>query len=159
MTELSNAALLRKVGLATRLRDQHLQQLADVAIRTKLPPSATIFREGKHHEQLYWVVEGVVSLEMTGSHAGAQAVLTVGSGDLLAWSALVGNQRMTATATTATEALLIGFDSDQLRTLCEQHHEIGFRLMQSLAEALARRLVATRLQLLDLFDTSSEQSR
>ena len=35
--------------------------------------------------------------------------------------------------------------------LCAANHEFGFHLMQRLASSLSKRLVATRLQLLDLF--------
>jgi CRP-like cAMP-binding protein len=89
---------------------------------------------------------------MSPSHAGPKAVLTVGSGDLLAWSAFLGNQRMTTTAIASTDVQVIGFDSDQARQLCDKNHEIGYRFLESVAEALSRRLVATRLQLLDLFE-------
>ena len=55
-------------------------------------------------------------------------------------------------AIASTDVQVIGFDSDQVRQLCDDNHEIGYRFLESVAEALSRRLVATRLQLLDLFE-------
>ena len=159
MKELTNQDLLRRIGLDRDLGASDLAQLAGLAKQQLLRQGTVLFREGQYHAWLYWIVNGVVSLEMTPSHAGPKAVLTVGSGDLLAWSALVGNQRMTTTAIAATDSYLIGFPSDPLRDLCDQNHEIGYRLMQAIAEALSRRLVATRLQLLDVFDAPAEDPR
>ncbi len=152
MNALTNEEVLRGVDLGRHLSDEQLRRLAALATQTVVPAGTAIFRENQRHERLYWIIDGVVTLEMIGSHAGSKAVLTVGSGDLLAWSAFLGNQRMTTTATASTEVRLIGFDSSELHQLCEQDHEIGYRFLHSLAEAISRRLVATRIQLLDLFE-------
>ncbi len=152
MNEIPNIELLRKVGLGRDLSDDLLGRLAAVAVQVPIAQGTTIFRENQRHQWVYWIVDGVVKLEMSPSHAGPKAVLTVGIGDLLAWSAFLGNQRMTTTAIASTDVLLIGFDSDQARQLCDDNYEIGYRFLQSLGEALSRRLVATRLQLLDLFE-------
>ena len=45
----------------------------------------------------------------------------------------------------------VALPGDQLRQLCEAEHEVGYHIMRQLASALSRRLLATRLQLLDLF--------
>jgi CRP-like cAMP-binding protein len=58
---------------------------------------------------------------------------------------------MTATATTQEATRLVVIPGATLGALCESNHEIGYRVMQQMARALAQRLVATRLQLLDLF--------
>ena len=152
MNEISNEQLLRQVGLDRDLRDDLVARLAAIATHYAFACGETIFREHQYHQRVYWIVDGVVTLEMSPSHAGPKAVLTVGSGDLLAWSAFLGNQRMTTTAVASTDVQLVGFDSDQARRLCDENNEIGYRFLQSLAEALSRRLVATRLQLLDLFE-------
>jgi len=152
MSETSNAQLLLQVGLGRDLSDDLIDRLAAIATQPSFTRGETIFREHQRHERIYWIVDGVVTLEMSPSHAGPKAVLTVGTGDLLAWSAFLGNQRMTTTAIASTDVQLIGFDSDQARQLCGENYEIGYRFLQFVAEALSRRLVATRLQLLDLFE-------
>jgi CRP-like cAMP-binding protein len=152
MNEISNEGLLRHIGLGRDLNDDLIGQLASIAAQVLVARGATIFRENQRHPLVYWIIDGVVKLEMSTSHAGPKAVLTVGTGDLLAWSALLGNQRMTTTAIASTDGQLIGFDSDRVRQLCDDSYEIGYRFLQSLAEALSRRLVATRLQLFDLFE-------
>lgn len=152
MNEISNEELLRQIGLGRDLNDDLIGQLASIAAQVPVARGATIFRENQRHQRVYWIIDGAVTLEMSPSHAGPKAVLTVGTGDLLAWSAFLGNQRMTTTAIASTDVQLIGFDSDRVRRLCDDNYEIGYRFLQSLAEALSRRLVATRLQLLDMFE-------
>ncbi|WP_442509378.1 hypothetical protein SH528x_000947 [Novipirellula sp. SH528] len=58
---------------------------------------------------------------------------------------------MTATAVATLDTTLISFDADALSQLCEQNHDIGYKVMFTIAKSLSKRLVATRLQLLDLF--------
>ena len=152
MNETTKLQSLLQIGLGRDLSDDQTERLAAIATESTCARGATIFREHHRHQHVYWIVDGVVALEMSPSHTGPKAVLTVGSGDLLGWSAFLGNQPMTTTAIASTDVQLIGFDSDQARQLCEDKHEIGYRFSQAVAEALSRRLIATRLQVLDLFD-------
>ncbi|GAA4460530.1 cyclic nucleotide-binding domain-containing protein [Novipirellula rosea] len=128
-----------------------IQPLADLASLETYPAQRLLFREGEVHAKIYWIKEGRVRLEMSGTRAGAKAMLTAGPGDLLGWSAVLGDQRMTATAMATLETTLISFDAAALSQLCEQNHDIGYKVMYTIAKSLSKRLVATRLQLLDLF--------
>jgi CRP-like cAMP-binding protein len=58
---------------------------------------------------------------------------------------------MTATATAAESSRIITLPGEKLRTLCQVDHEFGYSLMRHLASALSKRLLATRLHLLDTF--------
>jgi CRP-like cAMP-binding protein len=71
---------------------------------------------------------------------------------MVGWSALLGEQgKMTASAIAVEDTELVVVQAERLRRLCEVSHDFGFHLMRSMASALAKRLLATRLQLLDLF--------
>ena len=82
---------------------------------------------------------------------GCVRLLTVGAGELLAWSALLGRGEMTATATADEDTQVIAIPAPKLLDICESYPEVGYHLMRRLAHALSRRLLATRLQMLDLF--------
>ena len=110
-----------------------------------------VFREGEENHKLYLIVSGRVALDMHVPGRGPVRILSLGPGDMLAWSALLGNGRMTATATALEETRLIATGVECLRTVCEADPVVGHALMRQMAVALSRRLVATRLQLLDLF--------
>jgi len=70
---------------------------------------------------------------------------------MLGWSALFADGQMTATATVLEATCTIAFPGRMLRELCDHNHELGYRIMRQAALALSQRLLATRLQLLDLF--------
>jgi CRP-like cAMP-binding protein len=58
---------------------------------------------------------------------------------------------MTCSALCIRDAQLIAIDAKALELRIQQDHEFGYQFMRMLAKALAQRLTATRLQLLDLF--------
>ncbi len=120
------------------------------------PPGCVIFAEGAIHTDFHLITEGHVRLDMLVPCRGHMAILTAGPGDVLAWSALVCQSVMTSTAVALEPVKAVTFPADALRQLCEQNHEIGYHVMRQLAAALSRRLVATRLQLLDLFDAPAK---
>ena len=139
--------LLRQMDLTAGLSESELTALAEIARHEDIPAATAVFREGQNQTQIYWVVDGSITLETTGAHLKPIVLLTVGPGEVLAWSALVGDCQMTATATTVTDSRLISFPAAELRSLCDGNHELGYQVMQSIAENLSRRLHATRQQL------------
>jgi hypothetical protein len=58
---------------------------------------------------------------------------------------------MTTSAVAQEDTQVIAICAADLLALCESDPVFGYQLMQRVALALANRLVATRLQLLDLF--------
>lgn len=150
----SIAQFLRDAGLFGDLDDGHIAELAGIACVEDHLPGKTLFREGGRHDNLCFVIEGTVSLEMHIPRRGAVRILTVGSGQLLAWSALLGDGTMTATGTVQEHLRMVVFPAGKLRDLCEANHDIGYSVMKQMAISVSRRLLGTRLQLLDLFAES-----
>ena len=147
-------ASLSPIGASEFLRaipSALIPRLEQIARERSFPPGAMIFAEGTQHEEFHVVVSGRVRLDMHVPGRGRIPILTAGTGDVLAWSALVGDGVMTSSALALEPVQTIAFDGAALRDLCERQHEIGYHVMRQLAAALSRRLVATRLQLLDLF--------
>lgn len=128
-----------------------LAKLADVSKLSSYPSGTILFAEGEIHQQLYLVCEGMVALDMVTAKCGSQQILTVGPGQLLAWSGLLGDGRMTATAKVIDAATLIEAPGEALRNLCQADEKTGYAVMQFVAKSLSSRLLATRLQLLDLY--------
>lgn len=148
---LSVHETLRSLAFAESLPETVLDQLAIAASVEAAPSGSTLFREGSIHDEFSIVVDGHVSLEMNVPGRGNLWILSLSTGDILAWSALLSRGRMTASAVAMTDVQLLTFRGGELRSLCETNHEVGFHLMGRVATALSRRLLATRLQLLDLY--------
>lgn len=142
---------LQSLSFSADLPATVLSELAAVANVARFPAGSRIFAEGSENHVLYLVCSGRVALDMNVPGRNAVRVLSLGPGDLLAWSALLGQGQMTTTATSLADTELIGADAQKLLQICEQRPEVGYPLMHRVALALSKRLVATRLQMLDLF--------
>ncbi|MCA9114900.1 MAG: Crp/Fnr family transcriptional regulator [Planctomycetaceae bacterium] len=148
---------LREIPFSARLPEKALTDLAAIAEIRSVPGGARLFREGEPHCCIYLLISGSIVLEMHVPGRGKVQILTIGPGDVLGWSPVVSDTVMTATATTLEDTELIEIQAGALLQLCESDREVGYFLMQQMAAALSRRLVATRLQLLDLFAETTPQ--
>ncbi len=133
------------------------QMLLPLAVPKDFPPGDELFREGHQHAAIYLVTHGHVRLEMFVRDRGHLPLLTAGPGDLVGWSPLFHDQPMTATATAMDHVHTLAFDGQRLQQVCESNHEVGYHVMRQIVQVLSSRLVATRLQLLDLFQTHLPQ--
>ncbi len=138
-------------GFLRAMPDELVLRLGKLAHARAYSAGSVLFVEGMAHPDFHIIVEGHVRLDMQVSKRGRIPIMSAGPGDVLAWSSLVGNSVMTSTAVALEEVRTVAFRNDELMKLCEEDHEVGYQVMRQLASALARRLVATRLQLLDLF--------
>jgi CRP-like cAMP-binding protein len=130
-----------------------VEKLSQFAEERCYAAGTPLFTEGAAHHEFHILLEGHVRLDMHVPNRGRVPILSAGPGDVLAWSSLVGNAIMTSTGVALVDVRTITLPSNSLISLCESEPEIGFHVMRQLASALSRRLVATRLQLLDLYES------
>jgi len=131
--------------------DGIVTELAAISRFVEFARGSIIFPQGGVNHDLYLICSGRVALDMYLPARGNARILTISRGELLAWSALIGDGHMTTTATVLEPVRAIAIDGSKLTALCERRHDIGFPVMRQLAWALSHRLTATRLQLLDLY--------
>lgn len=143
---------LRETEFLSQLRPPLLEDVASCAQRECFLAEHVLFSEGSRNGVLYLVHRGTIALEMRVPGRGNVRILTISAGEMIGWSALLGQQIMSATAVVLEDAELLSFSAAELQTLCDHNHEIGYVVMHRMAIALSRRLLATRLQLLDLFN-------
>ncbi|XZE56814.1 Crp/Fnr family transcriptional regulator [Planctomycetaceae bacterium SH139] len=144
-------AALRRLPVLVDCCEDDLEALAEVGELKSFPRGTVLFSEGEQHEQLYFLCDGSIQLDMETTGHGRRSILSVGAGDLLAWSALVGEAVMTTTATVTEPVEAVVFAGPTLTTLLESNPKLGYHFMRSVSKMLSRRLLATRLQLLDLY--------
>jgi CRP/FNR family cyclic AMP-dependent transcriptional regulator len=144
------AQLLSGIDFSATLSQRILDHLADVSVLRAFPVGAVIFGEGDQNDRLYLLCSGKVDLEMNLPGRGPQRIQTLGPGDMLGWSALLGQGQMTATARAVEETQAIAASSRELLELCEEDGQLGYELMRRMAMALSSRLLDTRRRLLEV---------
>jgi len=142
---------LRSVDVFQDLSEEHFAKLGEFTVCELLPAKAVIFREGDPPKYIYFIERGHVALEIQIPGGGHKRLHTVGEGELLGWTPALGQSRMALTARTLDPTRVCRIDAKQVLALCEQNPRFGYEFMRRTAWALAQRLVASRLQLLDVY--------
>ncbi len=142
---------LAGLGLTDGMPPPAVKRFARIAKNNTYPAGKILFNESDRYHQIHIICDGLVTLEMRVPGHGVQKILTLGRGELLGWSALLADGVMTTSAVATEATKTIEFETKELKLLCEQDHEVGYHVMRQVATSLAKRLLATRLQLLDLF--------
>jgi len=133
------------------------ERLADLAELTEYPAGAIILREGSPVDALGIVVDGRLAIRLNVPGRGSVTVLTVEAGDFIGWSALVPPHRATSTIVALEPTTVVSFDGPRLRQAFDAEPALAAAVLGRVVEAVARRLEATRTQLLDLFARSEDQ--
>ena len=125
--------------------------LTGCASNVRFSAGTYIFKEGEEANQFYLIRAGKVALEILAPHNKTLTVETLEQGDLLGWSWLVPPYIWSFHARAIQETREIALDGKCLRTKCEQNHDLGYEVLKRFAQLMARRLQATRFQLLDIY--------
>jgi CRP-like cAMP-binding protein len=151
MNEGNLLAALSETDFLFDMTWDDLERIAAISTLCNFEAGDVIFREGISASHAYIVISGTISLEICATGKGCNRILTVGRGELLAWSAILEQPRLTATARAITPARLVQINASLLAEICDRNPAFGYQMMRRTAKALANRLTATRVQLLDVY--------
>jgi CRP/FNR family cyclic AMP-dependent transcriptional regulator len=130
--------------------------LVELARIDRYEPGEELLREGEESRVFGIVRQGRVALSVLVPERGAVTILTVEPGDIIGWSALTIPHRATSTATALEPVEIVAFDGAALRGLLRSDCRFATTVYPRLLQAVSRRLIATREQLLDLFAAQGE---
>jgi CRP-like cAMP-binding protein len=151
MSELSMAEALIRSPWLRQLQPIHIAELTRDACLSAHRAGSLIFRQGDPAERIYFVVDGCVALEICAPAIGCRRICTLTEGELLGWSPILRHAYMTATARALTETHTIVLSANKVLDICQSDPQFGFQFMRCAAETLAKRLSATRLQLVNVY--------
>ena len=143
--------LLGQLRFSASLPPDDLERIAAIAKLCGYSAGTVLFREGSQNDRLLIICLGRVALDIRVPGRGDVRILSLGPGDMVSWSALFGGGRMTTSAVAVEDTQVVSISATDVLSLCESNNKFGYLLMRQVGKALADRLVATRLQLLDLF--------
>jgi CRP-like cAMP-binding protein len=135
---------LRGIEFLENLGAEHLNRIAMMARLEEHLEGTILFQEGQPAPFIYFVLSGTVGLEVTEPDGEAVEVCTVGPGELLGWSPVLGGRAMTATARTQTRCRMAVLDVKQVLELCERQPQFGVAFLRQVALVLSERLHGTR---------------
>jgi CRP-like cAMP-binding protein len=119
-------------------------------------PCDRLFFEGQSSRDIYLLADGQVALETSIPGQDPMLLQTVGPGELLGWSPVLGLGVMSATARAITPCHVLALNAERILALAEEDPKFVLEFMRRVAITLARRLNATRLQLLEACRDTSQ---
>jgi CRP-like cAMP-binding protein len=134
-------------GLPRELVDR-LSAMARVA---EVPARTVLLREGDETHELGLVLEGRLVLSERIPGREPVTLMTVERGDIFGWSALLPPFRATSSVVTVEDSRIAGFPGPALRAALRSDVALAAAVYRQLFDAVARRLIATRQQLLDVY--------
>jgi CRP-like cAMP-binding protein len=143
--------ILRELEFLRGVSDESIRELAKLGTVVEFPANVVIFHNGEPAVCAYLMLEGCVSLEICGSGVGCTQLMTIGNGQLLGASPVLGQTTFSATARTMAPTRAFALQGSDVVKRCEQNREFGYEFMRCTALAMAKRLTATRLQALDMY--------
>jgi len=138
--EFKDVDFLRDLG------KEHLNQVAMMATLKEYEPGAVVFRQGDSSKFIYIVLSGNVSLHFD-EPSGEVEISTLGPGELLGWSPVLGRHSMSATAQAVTRGRLAVLDVNKVLDLCERDAKFGVAFLLQIGLAMSNRLWALRRNL------------
>ena len=137
---------LRECELLSGLNDAELSSIAIICTTTSMAEGDTLFLEGQKAELIYIVTDGRIALQKSLGNSrkkaqrGEATIAFCCPDEVVGWSALVEPYRYTLSATAWEPTQLLCIRASLLRRAMELNPDVGFRIMRSLSEVMARRL-------------------
>jgi CRP-like cAMP-binding protein len=127
------------------------QLVAGCASNCRFNAGDYLMREGDPADKFFLIRHGKVSLEVTTPGRPPIIVTTLHEGEIVGASWLAPPYRAMFDARAMDLTRAIGIDARCLRGKCEADHYLGYEMMKRFLPLLAKRLQATRLQILDVY--------
>jgi len=143
---------LQHIPWFQELKPAHVRRLASITQLRNVKADEVLFREGDKEDYVYIVLDGRIGLDLHIPHRGRVRFYTADRWEIFGWSSVTPNVRQrTAAAVAVIDSRVARIDAVEMRQMCEDDNELGYRVMRRLANVVAGRLLVTRLQLLDMF--------
>ena len=130
---------------------EHHELVAGCGRNHRFDAGQYIFREGDAADEFFLIRHGRVALEIAAPGQAPIVFATLGEGEIVGASWLVPPYRLMFDARAMELTRAVGLDAACLRGKCDEDHDLGYEMMKAFAPVLAKRLQATRLQILDVY--------
>ncbi|HVA00911.1 MAG TPA: cyclic nucleotide-binding domain-containing protein [Terriglobia bacterium] len=132
--------------------ERYLELLTGCASNVRFEAGQYIFHAEEEANRFYLLRQGKVALEAFAPERGSIVILTLEEGEVLGWSWLFPPHRWKFDARVVEFTRAIALDGACLRQKSEENHDLGYEFMKRFSQLMARALLATRLQLLNVYE-------
>jgi CRP/FNR family transcriptional regulator, cyclic AMP receptor protein len=150
------ATRLDGTRFATELPPSVRRELAGIARLEEYGPGVAVVRPGEPCPALGLIAEGRIALRLAVPGRDPRTIQTLEPGDIFGWSAVLDGSNATSLAVTLLPTRAFLFDRERLAAAMAADCDFAAALYRLVLLAVARRLQATRLQLLDLYRAEGE---
>ena len=148
---------LDKLSFCKGLSKEYMKRLVSLGEFKTFKPGECIFYEGVTSADVYLLIDGEVALETSLPGRDPVCIQTVEAGELLGWLPVLGLACMTATARVLTPCHVLALNAAKILALAETDPRFVLDFMRRTATTLARRLNATRLQVLEVYRDEAQE--
>lgn len=134
------------------LDEENLNFIAACGKHEHFKTGARLAQEGDPADQFFILRKGVVTIDIHAPAGGVRTLVTLHEGDVVGWSWLFPPYRWQFDVVARGEVSVTSLDGRCLREKCENDTGLGFELMRRFARVMIDRLLAARLQLLDVYN-------
>jgi len=143
-------AFLKGISGFDRVEESELERIAKIAQLKSVKAGGSVDIQGEPADKFYILVAGrlavVLTLDFGVAHQTYQ-LMTLGPGQMFAWSGLVGNPHYTAGSRAISDCSFLEFAVRDLERLFEEDPRLGYVMMRLVAQTIASRLRHMQLQL------------
>ena len=131
-------------------------RLAAVGQLVEIPDGTVILREGRPCGVMGILVRGRIALRLGAGGSAERTIMTLEPGEVFGWSAVLLPAVSTSTCVAVAPSVAIEFDGLGLVMALELDDSLAAAVYHRLLATVARRLAASRLQLLDIYRVAGE---
>ncbi len=140
---------LKQVDIFYDLSDEQIAKLSEVCEEKTYHAGALIFDENEPGDELYVIGDGKVEIQVdpavlgvdNPASAGPTTISTLRPGQVFGEVALVDQGLRSAAARSASNRTrLLVIKRDDFDTLCEEDHQLGYKVMRNIAADLALKI-------------------
>ena len=140
--------------------DNHILQLLEPLFEAfSCPEETVIFEQGDPALYLYLILEGAVEIIYKPYDGPPLTITTLVPGNIVGWSAAIGNTTYTSGAVCKQDLQAIRMDRRSLHKLCAREPESGRIILNLLAESVSSRWHDAQSQIQVLLNTTVKAKR
>ncbi len=148
--------ILKEIELFEGVDFEVMNEIAGICSEENYSKGTTIFERDEQAECLYILLEGTVYLVI--KNGGSITYNVSEPGDVFGWSSMLENGKYTAAGVSATDLKVLKIETYKLNRIFQNHPEVGFKVLQRLAEVISRRLSNAYRDLLSARSTDTTPS-